>query len=114
MIPPWLDMVIGVIAATIGSSGFWAFVMNRREKKDVKNDILIGLGHDRIMYLAAKYIERGWITQDEYENLHNYLFVPYTKAGGNGAAARAMKEVDKLEIRTLKQLMKEDIQHEDQ
>lgn len=114
MIPPWLDMVIGIIAATIGSSGLWAFVMNRREKKDVKNDILIGLGHDRIMHLTAKYIERGWMTQDEYENLHDYLFVPYTKVGGNGAAARAMKEVDKLPIRTIKQVMKEGIQHEDQ
>lgn len=114
MIPPWVDMVIGIIAATIGSSGLWAFMMNRREKKDSKNDILIGLGHDRIMYLSGKYIERGWITQDEYENLHDFLFVPYAKAGGNGAAAKAMKEVDKLEIRSLKQIIKENSKNENQ
>ena len=112
MIPPWMDMVIGIIAATVGSSGLWAFVMNRREKKDVKNDILIGLGHDRIMYLTEKYIERGWITPDEYENLHDYLFVPYSKAGGNGAAERNMNEVKKLPIRTLKQIVKDGTNHE--
>ena len=29
--------------------------------------MLIGLAHDRIIYLGMTYIERGYITQDEYE-----------------------------------------------
>ena len=44
------------------------------------------------------YIERGEITRDEYENLHDYLYVPYQKMGGNGSAARVMAEVEKLKI----------------
>lgn len=60
--------------------------------------MLIGLGHDRIMSLGMKYIERGWISKDEYENLHQYLYAPYQKMGGNGSATRIMKEIDKLEI----------------
>lgn len=103
-IMPWLDMIIGIIAAAIASSGFWAFLMNRRENKSAINKLLMGLAHDRILHLAAKHIERGYITPDEYENLHNYLYTPYAANGGNGAAKRAMAEVDKLEIRTINQL----------
>lgn len=60
--------------------------------------MLIGLGHDRIIYLGMQYIERGWITQDEYENLHDYLYIPYKMMGGNGSAERVMRAVDSLEI----------------
>ena len=45
------------------------------------------------------YVDRGFITQDEYENLHDYLYVPYEKMGGNGSAKRVMAEVEKLPIR---------------
>ena len=54
---------------------------------------------DRIMYLGMRYIDRGWITQDEYENLNTYLYEPYKKLGGNGSALRVMQEVNKLPIR---------------
>lgn len=73
--------------------------MKHSERNDVKTEMLIGLAHDRIMYLGMGYIERGWITQDEYENLYEYLYKPYEKMGGNGSAKRVMGEVDKLPIR---------------
>ena len=65
----------------------------------VKSQMLIGLAHDRIIFLGMHYIERGWITQDEYENLYEYLYKPYEKLGGNGSAKRIMTEVNKLPIR---------------
>lgn len=51
------------------------------------------------MHLGMNYIQRGWITDDEYENLYDYLYVPYEQIGGNGSAKRVMEEVKKLEIR---------------
>lgn len=60
--------------------------------------MLVGLAHDRIIELGLIYIERGYVTKDEYENLHDYLFVPYEKLGGNGSAKKVMVEVDKLPI----------------
>lgn len=48
--------------------------------------------------LGMSYIDRGWITQDEYENLHDYLYKPYEKMGGNGSAKKVMSEVNKLPI----------------
>ena len=62
--------------------------------------MLVGLGHDRIVYLGMKYIERGYITKDEFENLNDYLYKPYSKLGGNGSAERIMQEVRKLPIKS--------------
>lgn len=90
--------IIEILATALASSGLWAYMISRKEKKDVKTEMLIGLGHDRIVGLGMNYLKRGWITQDEYENLHDYLYVPYKKMGGNGSAERIMKEVDKLPI----------------
>jgi hypothetical protein len=65
-----IQMGLTVICAVIASSGFWAYLQKRSDHKDVKTQMLIGLGHDRIMSLGMTYLERGdWITQDEYEIL---------------------------------------------
>jgi hypothetical protein len=95
-------MILTIIGTVIASSGFWAYIMKRLEKKDVKTRMLIGLGHDRIIYLGMVYIERGSITQDEFENLYEYLYKPYVEMGGNGSAKRIMEEVQKLPIRKSK------------
>ena len=95
---PLYQMIVTIICAVIASSGFWAYIQKKNENKDVKSQMLIGLAHDRIVYLGMVYIERGYITQDEYENLHDYLYIPYEKMGGNGSAKRIMTEVNKLPI----------------
>ncbi len=97
---PWLQMVITVLCSVLASSGFWAWLMNRRDKKDKNAKMILGLGHDRIIFLALKYIDRGWISSDEYEDLNKYLYRPYVEMGGNGTAERLMNEVKKLPIRT--------------
>lgn len=94
----WIELAVAVVSAALASSGMWAYITKRSEKKDVKTRMLVGLAHDRIMYLGMCYIERGNITQDEYENLRTYLYEPYEKMGGNGSAKRIMLEVDKLPI----------------
>ena len=95
-------MLISIIVAVFASAGFWAFVNRIVEKRDISSpnrQMLLGLAHDRICYLAEKYIERGYITRDEYENLHDYLYKPYKALGGNGTVVRLMEEVDNLPIR---------------
>lgn len=94
----WLQMAVTVVCAVIASSGFWAYIQKRTEKKDVKTQMLVGLAHDRILFLGMSYVERGYITRDEYENLYEYLYRPYEKMGGNGSAKRVMQEVNKLPI----------------
>lgn len=93
---PWLQVILTIVTSIVGSSGIWAYIQKRNESKDVKSQMLIGLAHDRIMFLGMHYIERGWITKDEYENLYDYLYKPYEKMGGNGSAKKVMNEVNKL------------------
>ena len=92
------------IAATIfvsvmASSGFWAFLQTKREKKDAKTKMILGLGYDRIVSLCGYYINKGEITQSEYEDLYKYLYKPYKDMGGDGSAERAFDEVKKLPIK---------------
>ena len=94
----WLQIMLTVFSSVLASSGLWACIQKRGESKDVKTEMLIGLGHDRIVYLGMTYIEKGYITKDEYENLNDYLYMPYAKIGGNGSAKRIMNEIDKLPI----------------
>jgi hypothetical protein len=94
-----IEIIVTVICSVLASSGLWTYILKRNEKNDLKTQMLIGLGHDRIMYLGMSYIQRGWITKDEYENLNDYLYKPYELMGGNGSAKRVMEEVRKLELR---------------
>ena len=95
----FLELALTVLASVLASSGFWAFIQSRRDKKDAKTQMILGLAHDRIMCLCMQYIKRGWITPDEYENLYEYLYKPYEKMGGNGSAKRLMEEVRRLPIK---------------
>lgn len=97
----WIQTLITIICSVAASSGFWAYIQKRSDKNNAQTRMLVGLGHDRIVDLGLTYIERGWITQEEYENLNDYLYKPYEELGGNGSARRIMQEVNKLPIRTL-------------
>lgn len=97
--PQWLAPVITVICSIAASGGFWAMLQKRADKKDAKSKMILGLGHDRILYLCMRYIEQGFITKDELENLHRYLYAPYLEMGGNGTVARLMRVVDSLPVR---------------
>jgi len=95
---PMDTIVITVITAVFASTGFWAFVTGFLDRKSAQKELLVGLAHDRIIYLGGLYLERGSITKDEYENLHDYLYKPYAKLGGNGTAQKVMEDVKKLPI----------------
>ena len=94
--------IVSLVVAVIASSGLWTFLSrvydNRRKQLSNSEKISLGVAHDRIMYLGNMYLKRGYIEPDEYDNLHDYLYVPYRDMGGNGAAERIMKEVDKLPL----------------
>lgn len=98
--PHWVELAITVICAVFASSGFWALLQKKTDSKDAKTQMLLGLGHDRIIFLCKFYIEQGWISADDYENLNDYLYKPYEMMGGNGSAKRLMEEVRKLPLKS--------------
>lgn len=91
-----IELAVTVVCAVFASSGFWALIQKLSENKDAKSQMILGLGHDRIISLCKQYLEQGWIAVDDYENLHEYLYVPYKAMGGNGTAEKLMKQVESL------------------
>lgn len=105
-----MDLTIGIFTAVFASQGLWALILYLVQRKDKKRDkedaelknqsqMLLGLGHDRIIYLGTKYIEDGYVTEDEFENLNKYLYEPYKALGGNGTAEKIMDDVRNLSTR---------------
>lgn len=93
---PWTQTLVTIVCSVVASGGFWTWLQYRNEKKDNKTKLLLGLAHDRIVFLAEAYSERGYITRDEYENLHDYLYMPYHACNGNGTGDKAMAQVERL------------------
>lgn len=87
------------VAAILASSGFWTFIVKKSSKHSAETKMILGLGHDRIISLGVTYIDRGWVTEDELENLVDYLYEPYAQLGGNGSAKTIVEKVKTLEIR---------------
>lgn len=96
------EMIISIIVAMFASTGFWAFLTYLMQRRDMRNSaesqMLKGLAHDRICYLGEKYIKQGYVTSDQFQNLHDYLYEPYKRLGGNGTAEKIMEEVRDLPL----------------
>lgn len=94
----WIQLVIAIITSIFASSGLWAFMSRKSEKHTTTTQLLMGLARERLVYLGMSYINRGYVTKDEYEDYIKYLYVPYTTFGGNGLAERVMNEVSRLPL----------------
>lgn len=93
-----LVALITALSTLSASSGVWLYMDKKRSSRNAMERLLIGLAHDRIICLSLLYIDRGYITPDEFENLHEFLFVPYKELGGNGSAVRLMEKVKGLPL----------------
>ena len=126
MSPFFQTLVSTIIGAIFGGSGvtFLTFLIQRHDRKTDKRqeeytelsrkiseiaDAVKGQGHDRVTYLGGRYIQRGGITKDEYENLYDYIYLPYKALGGNGTAEKVMKDVDNLPIITKNEAYERDL-----
>lgn len=92
----WVKTLLTIVCSVVASGGFWTFLQSMHDRKDAKTKLLLGLAHDRIVFLSDKYTARGYITRDEYENLHDYLYLPYHACHGNGTGDKAMNQVERL------------------
>ena len=126
MSPFFQTLVSTIIGAIFGGSGvtFLTFLIQRHDRKTDKRqeeytelsrkiseiaDAVKGQGHDRVIYLGGRYIQRGGITKDEYENLYDYIYLPYKALGGNGTAEKVMEDVKNLPIITQNEAYERDL-----
>jgi hypothetical protein len=97
-----------IIVAIIGSNALFSFLQYLITRHDMRNrtqsdaeknqsDMILGLGHDKILYLTDKIIQRGCITMKEKRNLKS-LYEPYQRLGGNGDCQVGYEACEKLPI----------------
>lgn len=98
--PAWVDVLVTVFVTVLASNGFWTIIQKKFDRNSTEKKLLVGLAHDRIIYVGEGFITRGWVTYDEYEDFMKYLYEPYAEYGGNGAAERILDEVKKLPLKT--------------
>ena len=92
------QIILTIVTALLASSGLWAFLGKKLDRNNSERELLVGIGHIELVFFGMQYIERGWITRDEYETMQG-LYEPYVKLGGNGSGTKIMKELEKLPIR---------------
>lgn len=92
------QIILTIVTALLASSGLWAFLGKKLERNNSERELLVGIGHVELVFFGMQYIERGWITRDEYETLQG-LYKPYVKLGGNGSGTKIMNEVEQLPIK---------------
>ena len=92
------ELLVTIIVAIMGSSGIWGYISLRAKKKDGTANMLKGVAQHMIISEGKRLIDKGYVTMDEYRNLHKGLYKPYVDLGGNGFAEKIVKEVDKLPI----------------
>lgn len=85
------------VTALLGGSGIWAWARTRSERNDSEDKLLLQVAKNQLISQGRFYLERGYITMDEYEEYESEYKV-YAALGGNGLARRVFKQVDDLPI----------------
>lgn len=84
-----------VITTLLGSSGIWMWVRTRTDRSNSEDQLLLEVAKNQLTVLGRSYLERGYITMDEYEE-YEAEYKLYAALGGNGLAKRVFKQVDEL------------------
>lgn len=101
-------VLVTALLSAVTSSGVMSLViylLQRRDKRkereatnnSAQSKMLLGLGHDKIIYLTDKYVRRGAITLKEKRNLQ-FLYEPYAELGGNGDCEIGYDACQKLPV----------------
>lgn len=85
------------VTALLGGSGIWVWVKALSERNDTEDRLLLQVAKNQLVCRGREYLNRGYITMDEYEEYESEFKV-YESLGGNGLARRIFKQVDDLPI----------------
>ena len=95
----WIEFLLTIFVTVLGCNGVWAIIQKKMDRKDDKTKLLLGLAQASIVQQCRTYCNRGdWITEDEYEDLHEYWWKPYSSLGGDGLAKKWIDKIETLKI----------------
>ena len=84
-----------LLSAVFGAPGIWAWAKTKASHNTSANKLLLSVSRHHIITLGLTYIERGYVTMDEYEEFEEEYQI-YSSLGGNGLARRVFEQVDNL------------------
>ena len=112
------EFLVGVMGVIFASNGLFQLILyalqaserekERKRQEETQNSLIkkeqfealchcvTGIAMFRIAREAKRYIDRGFITSEEYHTLKHNLYDPYEALGGNGMAKKYMGEVEEL------------------
>lgn len=115
------EFVLGIVGVIFASNGFFqflTFMYQSREKEKERKRLeetqkklisiedfnalcrcVTGIAMFRIAREAKRYIDKGYVTSEEYHTLKHNLYEPYVALGGNGLATKFMQEVEELPMK---------------
>lgn len=89
------EMVNPAVTALLGGSGIWAWAKTIADHNGNEAKLLLSVSRNQLITLGRGYIERGYVTMDEYEEFEAEYQI-YSALGGNGLARRVFEQVDDL------------------
>lgn len=89
------EMANPAVTALLGGSGIWAWAKAKADHNNNAAKLLLSVSRNQLIMLGRGYIERGYITMDEYEEFEAEYRI-YSDLGGNGLARRIFEQVDEL------------------
>lgn len=84
-----------LITTVLSGPGIWAWAKTRTQRNDSEDKLLLQVAKNQLVYQGRIYLNRGYITMDEYEEYESEYKV-YSDLGGNGLARRIFEQVDDL------------------
>lgn len=112
------EFLVGVMGVIFASNGLFQLILyalqaserekERKRQEETQNSLIkkeqfealchcvTGIAMFRITREAKRYIDRGFITSEEYHTLKHNLYDPYEALGGNGMAKKYMGEIEEL------------------
>ena len=91
------EMTNSTVTALLGSSGIWLWIKTKTDRNNSEARLLRVVARGQLVEQGRKYLKRGYITMDEYEEYEDQYKL-YSDLGGNGLAHRVFKQVDELPL----------------
>lgn len=93
------ETIIAIFGSVLASSGLWTFINNRSSKKTNTDKLLLGLSYFYLIDRTGVILDRGFITQSEYDYFIRYFAEPYLALGGNSLGSKLIDEIKALPIK---------------
>ena len=89
------EMANPLITTVLSGPGIWAWAKTRTTHNKSVDRLLLQVAKNQLVSQGRKYLKRGYITMDEYEE-YEAEYQVYSGLGGNGLARRIFEQVDNL------------------